>query len=85
MSALQRLSALTSLYKDRWVLLLVNSAMWDMRGNNPPNSPRSPYPHFPVPFPRAPPEMSESRSAYQKSYMPFGTPIAQPARMHNTK
>ncbi|KAI5997826.1 caspase domain-containing protein [Pisolithus orientalis] len=58
--------------------------MWDMRGNNPPNSPRSPYPHFPVPFPRAPPEMNESRSAYQKSYMPFGTPIVPPARMHNT-
>lgn len=55
--------------------------MWDLRRDDYPNSPRSPYPHFPVPFPRAPPEMRET---YQKSYMPLGTPAVSPVRMHGT-
>ncbi|KAI6113752.1 caspase domain-containing protein [Pisolithus croceorrhizus] len=58
--------------------------MWDLRRDHSPNSPRSPYPHFPVPFPRAPPEMREPWSTYQKSYMPLGTPAGPTVRMHGT-
>lgn len=59
--------------------------MWDLKGSQSyPDGSRSPIPHFPIPHPGTPPDMSQSRSQYPTPFMPLGLSDVPPVRVHGS-